>query len=259
MNDRSLLGTGVLVTRPAAQNAELSDAIESAGGFVFRLPVIDIVPRERSDVKAEATALDTPDVVIFVSRNAVVHGVNFIPDNDIRIAAIGPATRAAVEHSGRRVSIYPDGDFDSENLLRHPDLVDVSNKRVLIVRGNQGRQLLNDTLTELGAAVSHLAVYDRITASPAADELLRLERSWNRICVIVAMSVQSLMSLLKILPVNCRTTLHNSLLVTPSKRVIQTGLELLPGVRSTLAPGPQASSLVETIIASRQGQVEQNE
>ena len=251
MTSRPLQGTGVLVTRPASQNAELSDAIESAGGFVFRFPVIDIVPRERSAARAEAAALGASDIVIFVSQNAVTYGIDVIPGNDFRIAAIGPATRSAVEHAGYNVSIYPDDGFDSEHLLDHPDLLGVSNKRVLIVRGNHGRELISNTLAARGATVSQLAVYDRVTASPSADSLLSLQQAWNRIDVIVAMSVQSLTSLLKILPVDCRTALHGSLLVTPSKRVIQTALELLPDVRSMLATGPQAPSLVETIVANR--------
>ena len=48
-----LTGVGVLVTRPAHQSGELGDAIESAGGHPILFPVIDIVPRDNQQIKAD--------------------------------------------------------------------------------------------------------------------------------------------------------------------------------------------------------------
>ena len=71
MTDGDLAGIGVLVTRPADQAAPLADEIEAAGGRAIRFPAIEIVPRPDADIANDAASLQQPDVVIFVSVNAV--------------------------------------------------------------------------------------------------------------------------------------------------------------------------------------------
>src|SRR5210317_2228042 len=86
MADRPLHGVGVLVTRPRTQATELVDAIEAQGGTAYCLPVIDIAPLDELDVRAAAKALDKPDFVIFVSRNAVEYGIEYAANG--KVAAI---------------------------------------------------------------------------------------------------------------------------------------------------------------------------
>ena len=57
MSDISLAGVGVLVTRPSHQAAELSAAIEAAGGHTILFPAIEIAPRSPQDVEAEVAGL----------------------------------------------------------------------------------------------------------------------------------------------------------------------------------------------------------
>jgi uroporphyrinogen-III synthase len=250
VNDGALTGTGVLVTRPKSQNGELTDAIEAQGGYVFQLPVIEIEERDAAVIRSEFSGQPAPDIVIFISRNAVKFGAHIIAPGTARIAAIGPATRSAIEQAGLETHIYTDAGFDSEHLLQHPDLKNSSGKKVTIIRGNRGRGLLADTLRERGASVSHLAVYDRNIAATDDNVLTKLASVWRtgNIDFVAVMSVDSLTNLLKILPAECRELLEKSRLVTPSKRVIQTALELLPDVSVVLANSPQASGMVDAII-----------
>ena len=252
MTDGALTGTGVLVTRPKHQSRELAGAIEAQGGYVFQLPVLDIKKRDSEAIQSDFAGQPAPDIVIFVSRNAVTFGAQFFVPGTTRFAAIGPATRSAIEQAGLDAHIYAETGFDSEHLLLHPELKDSNGKNVTIVRGNQGRELLTDTLTARGAAVSHLAVYERTVAATDDEVLAQLASVWRTgsIDFVTAMSVDSLKSLLEILPAECRTLLEKSSLVTPSKRVIQTALELLPDIRLVLAESPQASSIVDAIIES---------
>lgn len=253
MNDGALTGTGVLVTRPKNQSNELAGAIEVQGGYVFQLPVIDIKRRDAEAIQSDFADQPAADIVIFVSRNAVTFGAPFFMPGATRFAAIGPATRSAIEQAGLETHICAQTGFDSEHLLLHPELRDSKGKNVTIVRGNQGRELLTDTLTARGAIVSHLAVYERTVAATEDDVLAQLASIWRTgsIDFVTAMSVDSLKSLLKILSAECRTLLEKSSLVTPSKRVIQTALELLPATRVVLAKSPQASSMVDAIIEGR--------
>jgi len=257
VNAGALQGTGVLVTRPAGQNSALCGAIEAAGGYAFRLPVLKIEPRGADSIRRDLNTLPAPDIVIYVSRNAVLNGaesLKAVTSNTTRIAAIGPATRSALADAGFTTDICASGDFDSEHLLKHAELKDPANKNILIVRGNRGRELLASTLRNRGAKVNHVAVYDRIVASPDDRTLARLQSEWHngKIDTVIVMSVDSLVSLIEILADGCHALLAGSLLVTPSKRVIQTCQEILPGTRAMLSNGIGTEDLIDTIIQGRQ-------
>ena len=117
------------------------------------------------------------------------------------------------------------------------------------MRGTSGRELLANTLRKRGAIVSYLATYQRKTAVVDPRKLDELGVEWRNgaINVVIVMSVDSLTSLLTILPPDCHKLMPNTRLVTPSKRVIQTAAESLPGVRAVLADGPLADDLVNAI------------
>ena len=72
----ALAGLRVLVTRPRHQSAGLAALIESCGGTAIRFPVIEILPaRDLRPAQAAFASLDDFDRVIFVSPNAVEHGL----------------------------------------------------------------------------------------------------------------------------------------------------------------------------------------
>ena len=249
----ALTGSGILVTRPIGQSAELTRALTDAGGRVLQMPVIDIVARDPAEVVADANALPGPDIVIFVSRNAVSFGaaaVRQVASASTRIAAIGNATRSALSDAGLATHICPTDRFDSERLLEHAELQDVADKQILIVRGTNGRELLAQTLAQRGANVNYLAAYQRKTAVVDPQTVDKINGEWanGAIDVVIVMSVDSFRSLLKILPADCHDLLRKTRLVTPSKRVIQTAVESLPGIDAVLADSPQAASLVNAII-----------
>ena len=120
MPDRPLHGVGVLVTRPRTQAIELVDAIEQQGGNAWCFPVIEIAALDKKQVERDVAELAPPDIVIFVSRNAVEYGIGY--SADALLAAIGPATANAVESAGRIVDIRPADGYDSEHLLAEPPL-----------------------------------------------------------------------------------------------------------------------------------------
>ncbi len=245
----ALHGQGVLVTRPLDQQEPLVTALAEAGAEVLSFPVIEIVPRAKGVIDTEAAAQPTIDITIFVSANAVEHGIDYAAGN---IAAIGPATAAAIEAHGRKVDIRADSGFSSEDLLGTDALHKVSGKTVRIVRGSRGRELLAETLTSRGAVVEYLGVYDRRLPAYAPVEIDRLEESIKdgKIDVIVVMSVESFRNLLQLLPESCLPGLNEARLVTPAKRVLKDIEDQYPGADVTLAEGPDASAMVEGVIES---------
>ncbi|MDH3619823.1 MAG: uroporphyrinogen-III synthase [Gammaproteobacteria bacterium] len=249
MADRPLQGVGVLVTRPRTQAIELVDAIESQGGNAYCFPVIDIAALDELEVRAREESLESPDIVIFVSRNAVEYGIKHTGGG--KIAAIGPATARAISAAGRIVDIRSEQGYDSEHLLAEASLQDVSGKRVRIIRGSRGRELLAETLKKRGASVDYLSVYERRLPVVGADTLADLESRWRQglINVVTLMSVQSLENLAKLLPAWCAAQLESTPLVTPAGRVLKEALDRYPASRPILAPGPGAADLVQAIIA----------
>lgn len=249
MAETSLEGVGVLVTRPRTQAAELVSAIEQQGGEAFCFPVIDIVALDQSRVSAEASAMPSPDVTIFISRNAVEYGLKYSGGG--KIAVIGPATARAVRSAGRVVDIEPKDGYDSEHLLAEPVFQNIDGLDVRIIRGGKGRELLASELKNRGANINYLSVYERRLPVVSPDMLAELEARWRggNISVITVMSVQSLQNLIKLLPDWCRTQLESTPLVTPAGRVLKEALDRYPASRPILSSGPQAGEMVQAIIA----------
>ena len=249
MADRPLQGVGVLVTRPRTQATELVNAIEQQGGRAYCFPVMEIAPFDDNVVHRQAAELDKPDVVIFVSRNAVEYGIEFTAGG--KIAVLGPATAKAVKAAGRVVDIQPASGFDSEHLLEEAALQDVADKHVRIIRGTSGRELLAQELTARGATVDYLSVYERHLPEVGPDTLADLESRWRQgeINVVTVMSVQSLSNLAELLPAWCAAQLATTPLVTPAGRVLKEALDRYPASRPTLAAGPGADEMVQAIIA----------
>ncbi len=245
----ALQGIGVLVTRPRAQAAELVLAIEDAGGSAYCFPAIEIAAREENSVVAEAAALPEPDLVVFVSRNAVEYGLKYTGGG--KVAAIGPATAAAIEAAGHLVDIQPADGFDSEHLLAEPALQAIAGQHVRIIRGTDGRELLAHELKARGAVVDYLPVYERRLPAVSVQSLLDLETHWREggIAVVTVMSAQSLHNLMKLLPAWCRRQLGSTPLVTPAHRVLKEASFRYPDSSPILASGPRASDMVEAIIA----------
>lgn len=251
MTRAGLAGAGVLVTRPARQSADLVAAIERAGGRPVPFPVMDIVGREPVDVAREAEALPGADVVIFVSANAVQHGLAAVTPG-ARVAAIGGATAAALEARGHPPDVRPARGFDSEALLAEPALADVRGLCIRIVRGNGGRALLKETLEARGASVDYVTAYERRRhdASRAEIESVTAALGAGEIGFVVAMSVESFVFFLELLPSAARGGLGRARLVTPGRRVIQTAADAVPGTQAVLAAGPSAAELVAAMLAA---------
>ena len=253
MSEGPLAGYRILVTRPEHQADELVAAISNAGGEAIRFPVIQIIGRSEESIAQDFASEPTPDICIFVSPNAVDHGLATVREGisaSTAIAAVGPATTAAIEASGTGVSITPDDGFDSEHLLAHPALNDVMGRNILIVRGERGRELLAETLTRRGANVSYLSVYRREIRRAPMAELDVLETTWRDrgIDCITVMSVETLENLLQQLSPESLERLRQTRLVAPGARVIQTAMELVPGIPAITASGPQTADMLNAMI-----------
>lgn len=167
-----LAGQQFAVTRPVDQAGKLTAAISAAGGRVLLFPLLAIAPLpDLTAFKAAITPLSQFNWVLFISSNAVQHGMPTLLQlgwpNSLRVAAIGPSTAASLQAFGVTQVLTPQDRFDSEALLALPAFADMTGQRVLIVRGVGGREVLAETLTARGAQVVFGECYRRV--NPQAD------------------------------------------------------------------------------------------
>lgn len=218
-----LQGVGVLVTRPEQQATPLCRLLESAGAVALRLPALDIRPAaDTRDIRLGLGAIEAFDLVIFTSANAVRFGSALLDQrHDLMLAAIGPATARALGEAGYGVTVTPTGGFDSENLLLHPALAQHAGRRILLIKGVSGRDLLERELTRRGAEVVVAEVYKRERAAHSAATLGALEAAFaaGKIQVVTATSVEIAAGLLDIVTPVLRRDFDHVHWLVPGARV----------------------------------------
>ena len=190
-----LAGVGVLITRPAGQSGPFATLIEASGGEPFFFPAIRIEPLPEVDRAVALNDLHQFDLLIFVSPNAVRVAMPHILKRGAlsahaKVAAVGPGTAAELKKSGVRNIISPQKSFDSEALIRELSSLPLGGGRVLVIRGQGGRELLGDTLRSRGARVEYLECYRRVKPDRDMEELLPLWRCGNlKACIATSSAI----------------------------------------------------------------------
>lgn len=209
----------VWVTRPARQSQNLCQLIDTAGGKAIPFPVIEIIA-----VTADENT-DDCDVVIFVSRNAVLYAANVVLEifeklNTCMVIAIGQGTRQELVSKGLTDIVSTETGVGSEALLTLDALQEdvVRGKQVAIIRGQGGRNLLKETLQRRGAEVKYIEVYSRGKPSYAPHVVKQM---WQDTPpdVIVVTSVEGLHNLIQISGETLKERLLQTLLVVISDRL----------------------------------------
>jgi uroporphyrinogen-III synthase len=219
----ALHGVGVLVTRPEQQATPLCRLLESHGANTLRLPALEIkATGNRRDIAARLGDISTFDVIIFTSSNAVRFGAPLLEQQrGLTLAAIGPATARALNQAGYRVAVQPQESYDSESLLLHPKLEHLGGRRILIIKGSNGRPLLEEELRLRGALVTAADVYRRVPANPGRAVLASvLERfAAGAVQVITATSLEIAGNLLEMATPELRDEFQRVHWLVPGERV----------------------------------------
>ncbi len=199
----------ILVTRPFHLATGLAQKIKAMGDIAERFPVIEIKKTpHQATLQSAIDQLDTQDIAIFISQSAVQFGMPVIKTRwpilpDIRFAAIGAGTARALRQLGIHPVLFPPvPPYESESLIAMPifQATQICGKKIVIFRGNGGRELLSQTLSARGALVQIIEVYQRCL--PALDSLMveKIE-SWcnTPFHVIITTSADSLYNLVQLL------------------------------------------------------------
>jgi uroporphyrinogen-III synthase len=214
---------GVVVTRPLAQAQRLCDFIEEAGGTTIKFPVLEIRdPKDTETLLTAIDALDSYDLAIFISPNAVGRTMNRVLERrrlpaTLQVAAIGGGTARELVRFGAAADICPKRRFDSEAMLELPEMKAVAGKRIVVFRGDGGRELLGQTLRQRGAVVDYVESYQRVRPQTDANPLMSF---WARggIDVFTVTSSQSLHNLFELVGSLGQQWLRETPLVVIGKR-----------------------------------------
>ncbi len=223
-----LAGLSVLVTRPAEPAAALSEAIQAARGRPMSFPAMEILgPADSKATRRRMQEINHCDLLIFISANAVQYAFGMLPDDiplDLPIAAVGSATATALSNAGLDATLVPAKRMDSEGLLALPQLQSVKGKKILIIRGNGGRETLRETLLERGAKVDYIEVYRRRIPKRNPANLIR---NWGQMVDVVSATSNAILdNLFTLFGEAGRTLLQQTPLVVISQRMAEHADEL---------------------------------
>lgn len=215
----------IIVTRPHGQADRLQAALSQLGLESVHMPLLEIQPLEPlpQDARQCLLDLDLYEHVIFVSANAALCGLEaidgFWPQYPVgqQIWAVGETTGQLLRSAGMSAH-WPETEMNSEGLLALPGLDAVAGTRVLIVRGEGGREKIAQVLGERGAKVDALRCYRRKGKSYQVEELYDLFPVASPALILVS-SGEGLEHLSRLLHALENSNLADHTLVVPSARV----------------------------------------
>ena len=168
----------VLVGRARHQASALSSGLRELGAEVLEIPFIEIrKPRSYRALDDALKNLSKYDWVILTSVNGVEAvwerlrrlRIGGKPMRHLKIAAIGPSTRRAIEQHGAKVNVIP-SEYVAESVvasLRRK----VKGKRVLLARAKVARDVIPRELRKLGAQVDVVEAYETVIPQSSRKRL----------------------------------------------------------------------------------------
>ncbi len=223
----------VLITRPVMPASRSAQRLAALGAtpYVFPTTIID-APSDPRPLKAALANLSNYAGAIFVSPSAAemtLAPFGAIPiklPETLPVFAPGHGTAEALQLLGVEDVAMPATTFDSEGLLALPALQasSVRGKRIVIFRGNDGRELLRTELTKRGAAVDAITAYQRRAPTTPPIGLIELIRS-KKLTAISAMSSDAVTHLVAIVPKAEQPALLALPLYASHERIAETARE----------------------------------
>jgi uroporphyrinogen-III synthase len=180
----ALTGVRVLVGRARHQAGALSGELRKRGATVLEIPFIEIrKPRSFKPLDSALTNLDGYDWLILTSVNGVdamwerLSRLGLTNKNlkHLRIVAIGPATKKAIEQRGVAVDVVPK-EYVAESVVRSLQRR-VKGKRVLLVRAKVARDVIPRELRKAGARVDVVQAYETVVPKSSRTRLRSVLRN----------------------------------------------------------------------------------
>ena len=185
----------VLLTRPLSQIANLQSLLEDSDLDYVLFPALEI-----KKIDAVVTS-QRFDVIIFISVNAVIYSEEYFSQlfvEPLKVFAVGPTTAKKLTDKGIKVDAYPLENASSQELLAMPECEELTDKKILIVRGKGGSQTLKNSLKAMNQ-VDYLEVYRRTPCEVSRLHVESIERFMQTPDgMVIANSVESLFNIVKL-------------------------------------------------------------
>jgi len=207
LTNEPLTGLRVLVGRARHPASALSSGLKDLGADVIEIPFIEIrKPHSYKPLDSALKQIDKYDWLILTSVNGVdalaarmkkLH-INPSALSHLQIAAIGPATRAAIENRGLKVAVVPD-QYVAESVVKSLRRK-MKGKRVLLARAKVARDVIPRELRRLGAKVDLVEAYETVIPTSSRKRLSLLmgdeKRRPHVVCFTSSSSVRNFAQLL---------------------------------------------------------------
>ena len=158
----------LISTRPQETNVQLSDELKNSEIKLLSFPLTEIHPLNNYQIFDGVIGnIKTYQHIIFISTNAVHFFLERVKKLSLQIpknlifSSIGPTTKLLLQ---KKLSVdvhFPIKTFDSEHLLKEKIYNNVEGQKILIIRGEGGRETLKNALEEKGGIVNYGECYVR--------------------------------------------------------------------------------------------------
>ncbi|TNH05092.1 uroporphyrinogen-III synthase [Testudinibacter sp. TR-2022] len=248
----------VLITRPQPNGETLCKLLNQQGFATLYTPLFNIEKgRELNQLPAQLQNLPTGSLVFAVSKNAinyanqVLHNVGAHWRSDLHYFSVGRRSAEYFTALSEQPVLYPYPNETSEGLLCLPQMQDLSDKKILVLRGNGGRELFRQQAEARGGTVEVIECYQRIAKEYDNIEQISV---WKRagINTIVVTSNEILRYLVEFVPKNDHNWLMQCHLISISRRITQLAKEYGWSQISQTARADNAS-ICETLLVLKNG------
>jgi uroporphyrinogen-III synthase len=229
----------VIITRPLAQAGNLAERVSALGREAVIFPLLEIRSlTDKSPLLAALADLRSYAMVAFVSPNAIDAAFSVVREwpAEVALAVMGDGSRNTLANYGvtcANATIVSPQDperTDSQTLLEALDFAFLRGKRVLILRGETGRELLADALRKKNIDVSQIAAYRRTAPDlngARREHLSQLVKSENDWIVTSSEALQNLMRMVdQVSGSSGVTEVQQQNIIVPHVRIKETALML---------------------------------
>jgi len=249
----SLAGRHILICRPEPEASRLARQFQTAGAETLVLPMIEREPLpETPERRATILGLDEFSHVIAVSpyaaRLLLEELDTWWPQLPVGLNwyGVGAGTAKALAEYGLKPR-KPDEGWTSEALLKLPSLARLDNERVLVARGEEGRELIRKTLEVRGARVTIMPLYRRYCPDYTTAQVHSALNQFKPDAVI-ALSGETLNNLIA-LCANCSHNLYDSPVIVPARRIADQARAA--GFNAPCIPGSLADNDIVAAVAEQ--------
>ncbi len=207
----------IIVTSDLTIFGELRKLGQSRGFNVEKFIALNI-KENRDTSEDDLTYIETANNVIFQSKNAVRYSKNLHKglqkNKKAKIYCLGKYTKIELQKIFNNKIVHPDSKYSSESLLELIAKENINKENFMIIKGEGGRDYLENNLRDLGCNVKTVNTYRRVAKDSFLEEKVLAVNTNNYLLVSSKLALVELIKTIMSFAKN-----YNLILVAPNKRL----------------------------------------